>query len=131
MTEPTKSFAVRDVPAQTIELIDLRAQQAGMSREAYVKWLLEQISRYDHDAQAIRLNPPLPCGVLKHGTQECGNPAPVAMLWRGPVPGQWIALPQCQDCVERAARLYQAMKRADELTDYGRNDPAERRTTDG
>lgn len=125
MTEPAKSFVVRDVPARTTRVIDLRAQQAGTSREAYVKWLLEQVAQYDHTAQTIRLDPPLPCGVLKHGTQECGNPAPAAMVWRGPVPGQWITLPQCQDCAGRAARLYQAMARADELTDYGRNDPAE------
>lgn len=63
---------------------------------------------------SIRLEEPLPCGILD-GSGQCGRPAHAASIWPGPVPGQWAMLPVCREHVERMSALY----KRDEETSTG------------
>lgn len=100
------SFTIRDISDETNNRLKIQAGFAGLSREAYVRWLLNAVAQHDPlSGKTIKLDPPLPCGKLT-GTQQCGNPAKAALAWPGPTPGQWALLPMCKQCVELTAQLY-------------------------
>jgi ribosomal protein S14 len=55
----------------------------------------------------LRIDPPLPCGVLSptDPARRCGRPATVAQA--DPTgSGQWILLPICRACVRAVAASY-------------------------
>lgn len=106
-------FKVRGLPEEAVAQLDRSAAEAGMSREAYLRWLIR--SAIDPAGMAtisIHLEEPLPCGILD-GSGQCGRPAHAASIWSGPVPGQWTMLPVCREHVERLQALYKPDKEAD------------------
>lgn len=98
-------FKVRGVDDEVVERLDEMAREAGMSRESYMRWLVNSTTETQDDSQVIRLTEPLPCGILT-GSGNCGKPAHVASIWHGPVPGQWTLLPVCKADARRLAQLY-------------------------
>jgi hypothetical protein len=72
-------------------------------------------------------NPPVPAGAFERVCPRCGEE------FRTDHPRQVYCSPACKRSVQNARayrkhkRATSAMRRADELTDYGRDDPAEGR----
>lgn len=102
-------FKVRGVDETVVESLDQQAAAAGMSREAYVRWLVQAAATAPINSQSIRLTEPLPCGILT-GAGNCGRPAHAATIWPGPVPGQWTMLPVCETDAKRLAQLYNILE---------------------
>ena len=98
-------FNIRDVSEETNQRLRVQAALTGMSREAYIRWLLDSAKMNPKGASHIKLEKPLACGKLT-GVKTCGNEASVALGWKGPIPGQWSLLPICKECATTIAHLY-------------------------
>lgn len=59
----------------------------------------------DQAHTTLRIDPPLPCGVLVATRRRCGNSATAATADRW-TDGTWHILPMCESCVRATARVY-------------------------